>query len=322
MVKKAEQSVVAGVLIGVVLVACGRETRSESEQAPTLSIRPASVAGRFYAGGAPALKREIHGYMDKVAGQAPAGRVVAAVAPHAGYAFSALVAAHTFACLEDVAIDTIVIIGHDAHTPGIVAYLSPDDAFQTPLGKVAVDREMVRKLVAHHPGIVESRRVHANEHTVEVQLPFLQYQGKSCRIVPVLFGAPTLAHCRILADGIAKAAGDKNVFVLASTDLSHYPAYEDARRVDLATLDALKLMDIERLFAYLDQSDHAAAPKMKTAMCARGGVGTALLFAKAHGATKLHVLKYANSGDVPMGKRDGVVGYGAAVLVATPEQVP
>lgn len=297
--------------------ACAAEYRGDSA-APR--VRPAAVAGGFYPRSAARLGDELKGYLDGAPDTKPEGEIVAAVAPHAGYVYSGAIAAQTHRLLSDVDCDTMVIIGHDAHTPGVVAFLSSADAFATPLGEVRVDTDMVDKLVAQHPGIVKEDRAHAREHTVEVQLPFLQYYQNRCKIVPILFGHASQEHCRILADAIDAAAGDRKVFLLASTDLSHYPPYDEARKVDGKTLDILRTMDLGRLFAHLtDASLPREVPGLSTAMCARGGVGTALLFAKAHGANNAQILAYANSGDVSIGDRRRVVGYGAALLVRTTE---
>jgi AmmeMemoRadiSam system protein B len=112
------------------------------------------------------------------------------------------------------------------------------------------------------------------------------------------------------------AAGERKVFVLASTDMSHFPPYGAAQKGDRATLDVVATGDPQRLFEHLDRTEAGGTvPNLQTAMCARGGVGTAMYFAKARGATHVQVLRYANSGDVPAGGRDRVVGYCSAVLV-------
>ncbi|MBN1670882.1 MAG: AmmeMemoRadiSam system protein B [Kiritimatiellae bacterium] len=295
----------------VLLAGCGPDGQGQEE-----TVRRPAVAGRFYPGSAAALRAEVKGYVEKVPAQEAGGEILAALAPHAGYVFSAPVAAYTYKALADTAFDTAVIIGHDSHMPGVVALLCPVAAFETPLGKVPVDRDMVDKMLAFNPGIRAVRQAHDRDHTVEVQLPFLQYYGRACKIVPVLFGEPSPANCRILADAITAAAGEKKVFVLASTDMSHYPPYAVANKLDRATLDVLRGLDIEKLYAHLQQQE-AALPGLQTALCARGGVGTALLFAKARGANAVRILHYANSGDARGGSKDGVVGYGSALLVKT-----
>jgi AmmeMemoRadiSam system protein B len=280
-------------------------------------IRPPAVAGSFYPDSESELRAMITEYLNNTPDEKPAGDIFAAMAPHAGYVYSGAVAAHTFKQLAKIDFDTIVIIGHDFYADA-VAFLSPADYFQTPLGLVQVDREMVGKMLKFNKGIKSDKSIHSEDHSVEIQLPFLQVLGKKCKIVPVMFGNPTVKNCRILADAIIAAAGDKKVFVLSSTDMSHYPSYEDDRKVDTATLEIVKSMDVDKLFSYLDaQVKSRAVSNLQTAMCSRGGVGTAIFFAKARGASQAHVLRYANSGDVPIGSRDRVVGYSSVLFVNT-----
>jgi AmmeMemoRadiSam system protein B len=278
-------------------------------------VRLPAVAGAFYPASANELRRNIKSYLDSVPEIKPAGKILAAVAPHAGYTYSGGVAAYTHKALSTVDIHTLVIIGHDAYGND-VAFTCPADYFQTPLGKVPVDREMMAKMHAFHRGIKANRAIHAREHTVEVHLPFLQVLGRPCKIIPILFGNPTAKNCQILADAIISAAGDKTVFVLASADMSHYPPYDLAYKVDKSTLEVLKSLDVERLLTHLAvQEREASVPNLRTALCAKGGVGTAILFARARGADRVQILRYANSGDVRGGDKRGVVGYSSVLMV-------
>jgi len=281
--------------------------------------RPPSVAGSFYPRTASEIRKMITAMLDSVSQITPEGEIFAAIAPHAGYIYSGMVAAYTFKQLTKVDFDTIVIIGHETDLyPNIVAYICPVDYFETPLGKVPVDREMIKKMEAFNNGIRTNRFIHANDHSIEVQIPFLQVLGKNCMIVPIMFGNSTPENSRILADAIIASAGDKKVFVLASTDMSHYPSYGSANMVDRSTLDVLKEMDVGRLFDHLNrQLDRQTIPNLVTAMCSRGGVGTAIFFAKAHGADHAQILHYANSGDVSGGDKQRVVGYSSVLLVKT-----
>lgn len=280
-------------------------------------IRPPAVAGAFYPDSASQLENMLTQFLDRVPEIKPEGKVLAAVAPHAGYPFSGGVAAYTYRILSSVKFDTLIIIGHDTYQ-NAVAFICPVDYFQTPLGKVPVDREMISKMLAFNQGIKEDRSVHAHDHTIEVQLPFLQVIGRQCKIVPILFGNPTEENCRLLADAIFASTGNKRVFVLASTDMSHFPPYESACEVDHSTLDVLGTLDINTLFTHLiKQEARPSVPNLRTAMCARGGVGTAILVAKARGADRAQILRYANSGDVPAGDKYRVVGYCSVLMVKT-----
>lgn len=278
-------------------------------------VRPPSVAGTFYPGASSQLRKTIKSFHDKIPDVKPEGKILAAIAPHAGYIYSGEVAAYTHKLLSTIEFDTIVIIGHDSFR-NAVAFTCPVDYFKTPLGKVAVDRDMMEKMHAFDPGIKPDRSLHAHEHTVEVQLPFLQVQNRQCKIIPILFGNPTKENCRKLSDAIIAAAGDKKVFVLASTDMSHYPPYKSACEVDYSTLDVIRTLDVENFFTHLKNYErHSSVPNLRTAVCASGGVGTAILFARAVGANHAQVLRYANSGDVPAGDKHRVVGYSSVLFV-------
>lgn len=272
-------------------------------------VRPAAFAGKFYPDSPDSLKAAITGFLNNVPEIIPEGRILAAIAPHAGYVYSGGVAACTHKFISDVAFDTLVIIGHDTYRDA-VAFTSSADYFETPLGRVQVDREMTKNMEEFDPGIRPDQSLHATEHTIEVQLPFIQAQGRQFKIVPVLFGNPTEKNSRILADAILAGQAGKKVFVLASTDMSHYPPYDWAVKVDNSTLAVLKDLDAERLFTHLARQDGlSSVPNLATAMCAKGGVMTAILYARAKGGDHCQVLRYANSGDVPAGDKGRVVGY-------------
>jgi len=284
-------------------------------------VRPPAVAGMFYPGSPNDLRREITSLLDNAPEVKPAGMILAAFAPHAGYAYSGGVAACTYKLLATVEFDTLIIIGHDTFRDA-VAFMCPVDYFRTPLGKMPVDREMMAKMHAFHPGIKSDRTIHARDHTVEVQLPFLQVQNRQCKIVPILFGNPTMENCRILSDAILSAAGTKKVFVLASTDMSHYPPYDSACKVDKSTLEVIGALDINQFFKHLAKYERQSSiPNLRTAICASGGVGTAILWAKAHGADHAQILHYANSGDIPAGDKHRVVGYCSVLLVKKPNKI-
>ena len=325
MKKKLVISTVMALIVSFVSGSLGSqaagETRNRQSDKKNQIVRTAAVAGTFYPGSPTKLRRTIKRMLDSVPDLkptgGPVGRIMAAVAPHAGYMYSGRVAAYTHKFLSGIKFDTIVIIGHDAYRDA-VAFTCPVDYFETPLGRVPVDREMMTKIQQFDRGIKANRQIHTREHTIEMQLPFLQVQGRDCKIVPILFGNPTLKNCRILADAILAAAGSKSVFVLASADMSHYPGYTAANRIDGATLKVLESLDAAKLLTHLSQQERQpSVPNLRTTMCARGGVGTAILVARALGADRGRILRYANSGDVSGGNKSRVVGYGSVLMVKT-----
>lgn len=282
------------------------------------NVRSPVVAGVFYPSSPTQLRNTVTKLLDSVPRLKPAGSIVGALAPHAGYVYSGAVAAYTHKLLSFVHFDTLIIIGHDTYADA-VALTCPVDYFRTPLGKVPVDREMMEKLHESHSGIKPHRPIHERDHTIEVHLPFLQAMGRQCKILPILFGSPTVSHCQILSHALRAAAGKKRIFLLASTDMSHYPSYEAACKIDASTLEVLQSLDVEKLFAHLKARERdRSIPNLQTALCAKGAVGTTIFFAKASGADALQILRYANSGDVPQGDKHQVVGYCSALMVKTP----
>ena len=291
--------------------------RPEETHAGTVTqkVRPPAASGTFYPGSSRPLQEMVTSLLDSTPEISPEGEILAAIAPHAGYVYSGNIAACTHKALSEVDFDTLVIIGHDTYR-NAVALTCPVNYFQTPLGMVEVDREMIDRMHAFNQGIRDNYSLHSREHSIEIQLPFLQVLGRECKIVPILFGDPTPGNCRILSDAILAAANGKRVFVLASTDMSHYPPYELARKVDHSTLAVLKTLDVKRLFSHLTENKELlSTPGLQTAMCSRGGVGTAIFFARHEGADRVQVLGYANSGDAVSGDKNHVVGYSSVLIV-------
>ncbi|NLD39304.1 MAG: AmmeMemoRadiSam system protein B [Desulfatiglans sp.] len=313
MVQKPYTLITAFIFLTLTLINTYGETMIKSDS--TTKTRPASVAGAFYPGDREELKRTVEGLLKNAAKADSTETIYAAMAPHAGYVYSGQIAALTFKNISDIEFDTIVIIGHDSYRDA-VAYTCPVDYFETPLGKIPIDREMMERLEGFNKGIRPDTSIHIDDHTIEVQLPFLQAMNKNCKILPIMFGFPSPQNCKILADAIKKAAGDKKVFVLASSDMSHYPTYEGSNKIDNNTLDTIQSMDIDNFFKHVyKQIKEPGVPGLQTAICASGGVGTAILFAKKMGADTALVLKHANSGDVTGGDKTRVVGYSSVLFI-------
>ncbi len=313
MAQKLYISIIVFIFISLTLF----NTRGENRIAPghNEKIRPAAVAGSFYPGDRKNLKKAVDDLLKNAEKKEVTGTIYTAIAPHAGYVYSGNIAATTFKNISDVAFDTIIIIGHDSFRSA-VAYTCPVDYFETPLGKMPVDIDMINKMYAYNKNIKPDISIHRDDQTIEIQLPFLQAMNKKCKIVPILFGYPSPENCKILAGAIKYASDGKKVFVLASSDMSHYPTYEGSNKIDGLTLDIIRSMDIRRLFKHVyKQLKDPQIPGLQTALCASGGVGTALLYAKEMGADTALVLKHANSGDVPGGDKKRVVGYSSVLFI-------
>ena len=202
----------------------------------------------------------------------------------------------------------------DRYAPGIMAVLPEDDVFRTPLGDVHVDTELRDKLLQSDKRIVCSNQSHRQEHTIEVQLPFLQMTHENFKILPVLFGEVTSEHCMRFAELLERVRGSKKLFILSSTDLSHYPPDKIARKLDAKTVAFAERFDIDGLCAWKESAEWHDLTGVETPICSAGGLCVAMQWAQCHGATRTMVLQRGTSFDAG-GDASRVVGYSSMLFV-------
>jgi MEMO1 family protein len=291
----------------------GDQARAEDE------VRPAAQAGRFYPRSAAKLRAAIDGFLKDAA---PAGglRPLALVVPHAGYIYSGQVAADGFQQAAGQRVETVVLLGTNHTTPGFEKIgLSPARGFETPLGVAPVDTELRAALLAECRDCVLDARVHAEEHSVEVQVPFVQVVFPGARILPVVVGSEDLGLCRRFGSVLARLVAGRRVLIVASSDLSHYPSAEDAERVDRESLDAIASLDPARAAGTL--AALGAIPNLSTRACGAGAVLVAMTAARELGARRGVVISHASSGRTAIAVKGDdaearVVGYGAVAFGA------
>jgi hypothetical protein len=272
-------------------------------------IRKSTIAGSWYPGTAEALRSQIQDFLKAVPEQPEIqGTLRALIVPHAGYVYSGPVAAYAYKLLLTRPFTKVVIIAPSHRYPFQGASVDSMAAYETPLGLVAVDQELVRKITARNPMFRYVPQGHAQEHALEIQLPFLQESLQQFSIVPIIQGSQDTATCEEMAQTLAEALKGEAVLLLASTDLSHFHTYEQARTLDKKTLDRVAAFDEKGLMQDLS-SDRVEA-------CGGGPLVTVMKTARLLGADRAMVLKYANSGDVT-GDRSGVVGYMAGALFSS-----
>ncbi len=267
-------------------------------------VRPPAVAGLFYTANPQRLRAEVAGLLADAPAHAASGRAKALIAPHAGYLYSGQVAATAFAALRDMAetITRVVVIG-PAHYVALRGIAVPTvDAFETPLGRVPVDRD-ARAAIADLPFVVEADAPHVPEHALEVELPFLQMLLGAFAVVPLVVGA---AAPNDVAEVLRRLWGGAETLVVISSDLSHYHDYDTARRLDAATAAAIERGDWGQL-----GSDNA---------CGFLPIAGLLVEALRRGLAAQR-LSLCNSGDTA-GGRDRVVGYGAWSFAAVQQEAP
>jgi AmmeMemoRadiSam system protein B/AmmeMemoRadiSam system protein A len=275
-------------------------------------VRLPTVAGAFYPDDSVTLARHIDGYLAEAPRFDPEPSIL--IAPHAGYIFSGGVAAHSFKQAHDRDYARVVIMGfsHSLAYTFDGAAVWPDGVWRTPLGDVPVDIQFVQGLLAASSVFFADRSYHRDEHSLEVQVPFTQRVLPGVPIVPISIGRPTLENARNIADGlVALLAEQPKTLVVVSTDLSHYPRYADAYRVDRSSISAILSLDALALEAWDEEAMSSRTPNLHTTMCGKGPVMVAMLLARAIGAEQVRLIKYANSGDAPEGEQNRVVGYAA-----------
>ncbi len=269
-------------------------------------IREPAVSGTFYPDTPEVLSRDVKRYLENAKKEKVDGEIIALVSPHAGYIYSGQVAAHAYKLIEGKALDSVVVVApsHRALFKGVSIY--DRGGYRTPLGLVPVDTELSGKLKERRKEIQFLPEAHAQEHSLEVQIPFLQVVLKTFKLVPIVMEPYwSWETSQYLASAIAEVVRGKKVLLIASSDLSHFHSYEKAVSLDRIVLNHIERFDPEGLNRDLRENRCEA--------CGGGPVISVMLAARALGANKGKVLKYLNSGDVT-GDRSRVVGYAAGVF--------
>lgn len=284
---------------------------------PALLRRPV-VAGTFYPDDSQELAAVLQGYLE---GLGPSeGRPRALIVPHAGYVYSGPVAAYAYAQLLGQHYEAVVLIGPNHRLQGFTGIaIYPGGAWETPLGQVPVATELAQALLQANPDFLDDPALHSQEHSLEVQIPFLQQVLPDTPIVPVMMGWPSRENTQALAAALVEVLQGRDVLLIASTDLSHYPTYESAVEVDGAILTAVETMDLEVFRRTISEQMSRGIPNLLTTCCGEGAIAVVLEAAPGLGIDRAEVLHYANSGDVPVGDRAQVVGYGAVKFWASGE---
>ncbi len=260
-------------------------TVSPSLTVPPGRIRPAVVAGSWYPGEPDELTRMVDEMLAAV--EPVHGKPTGLIVPHAGYVYSGPVAAHGFKQLADGQYDVAVIIASDHQSPlSDPISVWAEGGFETPLGVMPVDVELAQALVAADPRITFDPAAHEGEHPIEIELPFLQRVCPACSVVPVLMGADDEETVRALADALLAALPGRKAVVIASSDLSHYPTYDDALVVDGATLAAIETGDPARVQETIDGLMIADFPNLVTCACGEAAILVTMQVAQGLGPTR------------------------------------
>lgn len=263
----------------------------------TVTVRPPAVAGQFYPRNADQLVAQIKSF---TATESQPILALGCIAPHAGYMYSGHVAGAVYARLQLP--ETFIVMCPNHTGMGTPLSIMSEGEWETPLGNVAVDRDLASDLKSRCAFLSEDSSAHRYEHGVEVQLPFLQARQECLTFVPVAIGTGRLEALQLFGEAIAGAikAADKPVLIIASSDMNHYESDSLTRKKDARA--------IERVLALDPRGLHEVITNENISMCGYGPAIAMLTAAKVLGAKSAELIKYATSGDIS-GDRDHVVGY-------------
>ena len=275
-------------------------------------IRPSPIAGTWYEDNPKALARAVGLYLDQAELPELPGEVVAVIAPHAGHIYSGPVAGYAFAAVRGQTPDLVAVLS-PMHQPYFESLLTTaHSAYETPLGPVPVDMDMVKaldSLLMESLGYGLTPVAYDREHSLEIELPFLQCAlGGDFKLLPIMVRAQSAKISQQLGSALAKILRGKNALLVASTDLSHFYTQKEAVSFDNEMLRRIESFSPEEVFC--------AEEENKGYACGLGALTAVLWAAKDMGADTVKVLRHATSGDVT-GDYSSVVGYGAAVIMRT-----
>jgi AmmeMemoRadiSam system protein B/AmmeMemoRadiSam system protein A len=296
-----------------VIIACSGSETANRTQEEAVEVRKPAVAGTFYPGKPSELREMVDGFLEKAAPARIDGEILSVIAPHAGYVYSGPVAAYAYAAIKGRSYDLVIIIGPSHRTPVTAAAVQVSGSFETPLGSVPIDEKIAKAIVGSSEEFIDDPGPHALEHSLEVQLPFLQRVLQDFKIVPIVTRDLSPATCEEMGRVLADCVKGRKVLLIGSTDLSHYPPYEDANKVDNETIESWKTMNLGKIYANEDEILQRHVRNLSCTMCGTSAVLITMAASKSLGADAITILKYMNSAAVS-GDKTGVVGYAAAAM--------
>jgi len=272
------------------------------------TIRPSVIAGSWYPGDKNQLRQTIEGYFANVETRPMGGKIRGLISPHAGYAYSGQVAAYGYKQLVGQSYDNVVVMSPMHQMPIDRYIINEADYYETPLGKIAVAKDLLR-LLQEQIGLTAIHR--DAEHSLEIQLPFLQVALGEFTLLPIMVGHGDVFDCDDIAEALIATMKGRDFLLVASTDLHHIDDYHEVVRKDAEVVKALSTFDLEKIRNVLARID--------CSVCGRVPVSIALDVTKRMGADKIVMMEQTNSGDVSGRKMPGeyTVGYLSAAIVKT-----
>ena len=298
-----------------ILVSCLLLLCADCQSQGKLNDRQPAAAGSFY----PAKQEELNATLKQLFTSALPSKnirnIIAVISPHAGYVFSGVVAASAFNQIDPTKeYENIFVIGSSHYVAFEGASIYSQGNFITPLGTVKVNTGLADQLIKNNSVFSNRTDAHTREHSLEVQLPFLQYRlKKDFKIVPIVLGTQSPETCRRIAEALRPYLNTKNLFVI-STDFSHYPSSTDAKNVDKATADAILTNSPEKLIRSMANEEQKGIANLATCLCGWTSVLTLLYMTEGNSHVAITHIQYKNSGDTEYGEQDRVVGYNAMTI--------
>ncbi len=279
-----------------------------------LRVRTPAVAGMFYESNPEDLKHRIEWCFKHKLGpgsipevkEGPR-KIIGLICPHAGYMYSGPVAAWSYKALaEDGRPECFIILGPNHTGYGATISIMTEGKWSTPLGEAEIDSSIAKRILEYSKIAEEDDYAHLSEHSIEVQLPFLQYLYGDVNFVPICMMLQTYDIALELGEAISKAVADKDVVIIASTDFTHYEPHSSAYEKDNAVIECIVNLDAKKMIDLVYRRG--------ISMCGPGPVATTIIASKMLGATKAIKMKYATSGDIT-GDYYSVVGYASIAIL-------
>jgi hypothetical protein len=298
-----------------ILAACFLIVCADCQSQGDRSDRQPAVAGSFY----PARREELLAALKQLFTDAAPSKeiknIIAVISPHAGYVFSGEVAASAFNQIDpEKKYENVFILGSSHYISFDGASIYSQGNFITPLGAVKVNTVIAGQLLQNDSVFSTRTDAHAREHSLEVQLPFLQYRlKKDFQIVPIILGTQSPETCRRIAAALQPFLNTKNLFVI-STDFSHYPSYADAKNIDKATAAVILGNSPEKLIRSMASIEQKGFANLATCLCGWTSVLTLLYMTERNADAEFTHIQYRNSGDIEYGEKSRVVGYNAIAV--------
>ncbi|PIP20032.1 MAG: hypothetical protein COX40_06870 [Candidatus Omnitrophica bacterium CG23_combo_of_CG06-09_8_20_14_all_40_11] len=267
-------------------------------------IRQPQVAGQFYPSSSQGLKNQIETLIDKKADKSD---IIACMLPHAGYIYSGGVAAQTVSRINIK--NKVILLGPNHTGYGARYSIMPEGSWQTPLGEIRIDSDLAQDILKRSKHLQPDNEAHTHEHSLEVELPFLQYFKTDFEIVPIIFLSDEFYVLKEIGEEIANTIKERNIkdstIIIASSDMTHYEPQDQAQKKDKEAIQAILELNEDKLIDRIQ--------RLNISMCGYAPAITMISAAKLLGAKTAKLIKYQTSGDVT-GDMSSVVGYAGIII--------